>query len=57
MEAYALFLLGLTMGIVGLTYVMFKARKNRPHEAMLGTAMAIIGWVMGIIGGIMVVLR
>jgi len=57
MEAYALFLLGLTMGIVGLTYVMFRARKNRPHEAMLGTAMAIIGWVMGIIGGIMVVLR
>ena len=56
MEAYALFLLGVTMGVAGLAYTFFRANKRRPHEIMLGVAMSIIGWTMGAVGGLIVLL-
>ena len=56
MQAYALFILGLVLGIAGLCYLFFRAKKTVSHEVMLGTAMTIIGWTLAAVGGILVLL-
>jgi hypothetical protein len=53
-NAYALFLLGTVLGIAGLFFLFFRAKKTVPHEVMLGMAMSLIGWTMAIVGGIAV---
>lgn len=52
--AYTLFLLGMVLGIAGLFYLFFRARKNVTSEVMLGMALALVGWTMCIVGGIAV---
>jgi hypothetical protein len=54
MEAYAIFILGLTFGIAGLLFLFFRARKTDPNEIMLGTGMTVVGWTLALIGGIWV---
>jgi uncharacterized BrkB/YihY/UPF0761 family membrane protein len=54
MQAYALFILGLVLGVAGLCYLFFRAKKTVSHEVMLGTAMTIIGWTLAAVGGILV---
>ena len=54
MQAYAVFLMGVIIGIAGVLFLLFRARKTVSHELMLGVAMSLIGATMAIVGGIAV---
>ena len=51
----ALAILGIIMGVVGICYLQFRARRGVAHEFMLGATMAAIGWAMFLAGGLMMV--